>query len=49
MFLEPNPQPIKAAMELLGMTTSTVRLPLMNCSPQVSEKVRQELETHNLL
>lgn len=49
MFLEPNPQPIKAAMELLGMTTSTVRLPLMTCSPQVRENVRQELEAHDLL
>ncbi|OQR90121.1 dihydrodipicolinate synthase [Achlya hypogyna] len=49
MFIETNPQPIKKAMELLGMCTSACRLPLVECSDESTTKIRAELVAHGLL
>lgn len=49
MFLEPNPQPIKAALEMMGKCRATVRAPLVDCSPEVRQLVRAKLTEHNLL
>jgi 4-hydroxy-tetrahydrodipicolinate synthase len=39
-FLETNPTPIKAAMQLCGMTTSTCRLPLCHLLPENLTKLQ---------
>jgi 4-hydroxy-tetrahydrodipicolinate synthase len=49
MFIETNPQPIKKAMELLGYCSAACRLPLVNCSEESAEKIRQELSAHDML
>jgi 4-hydroxy-tetrahydrodipicolinate synthase len=41
MFIETNPIPVKTAMELMGMISGELRLPL--CS--ISKKNLQELKT----
>lgn len=43
MFCETNPVPVKAAAELLGMTTSEVRLPLTPLLPESRERVFRTL------
>jgi 4-hydroxy-tetrahydrodipicolinate synthase len=43
MFLETNPIPIKAAMELLGRCTSEMRLPMTRLSPQYRELLKKSL------
>lgn len=43
MFVETNPVPVKAAAELLGMTTSEVRLPLAPLLLESRERVYQAL------
>lgn len=49
MFLEPNPQPVKAALALSGKCRNICRAPLTECSDEVAEKVREEMTKHNLL
>ncbi len=39
MFVETNPVPVKAAAELLGLTTADVRLPLTNLLPDSRQRV----------
>ena len=40
LFLEPNPQPVKAALEMTGQIPSAdVRLPLVRCSDPVLREV----------
>jgi 4-hydroxy-tetrahydrodipicolinate synthase len=39
MFVETNPVPVKAAAELLGLTTAEVRLPLTNLLPDSRQRV----------
>ncbi|MGC4193138.1 MAG: 4-hydroxy-tetrahydrodipicolinate synthase [Thermomicrobiales bacterium] len=43
MFVETNPVPVKAAAELLGLTTSEVRLPLVGLAPESRTRVFQAL------
>jgi 4-hydroxy-tetrahydrodipicolinate synthase len=43
MFVETNPVPVKAAAELLGMTTSEVRLPLVPLQPDSRERLFRAL------
>jgi len=43
MFVETNPVPVKAAAELLGMSTSEVRLPLTSLLPESRERVFRAL------
>jgi 4-hydroxy-tetrahydrodipicolinate synthase len=41
LFVEPNPQPTKAALELLGRMRGSVRLPLLPASQSCREALRQ--------
>ena len=43
IFEEGNPTGIKALMEFLGLSTKTVRLPLMNASTILCDKIEQKL------
>jgi 4-hydroxy-tetrahydrodipicolinate synthase len=44
LFLEPNPQPVKAAMHLRGLIPSAAcRLPMMECSKEVRAVLAEEL------
>ena len=43
IFEEGNPTGIKALMEFLGLSTKTVRLPLMNASAILCDKIEQKL------
>ena len=43
IFEEGNPTGIKALMEFLGLSTKTVRLPLMSASPILCDKIEQKL------
>lgn len=43
MFVETNPVPVKAAAELLGLTTSEVRLPLVGLSSESQAHVFQTM------
>lgn len=43
-FAETNPSPVKTALQLMGLIKSDeVRLPLVSTSPELKEKIRQEL------
>jgi 4-hydroxy-tetrahydrodipicolinate synthase len=48
-FREPNPMPVKAALELLGLPAGPVRLPLIPASSATITAVRAELERLELL
>ncbi|MDY6934698.1 MAG: 4-hydroxy-tetrahydrodipicolinate synthase [Spirochaetota bacterium] len=43
MFLETNPIPVKAAMEMLGYCSSSVRLPLMPLTDEKRERLKGSL------
>jgi 4-hydroxy-tetrahydrodipicolinate synthase len=49
LFLESNPVPVKAAMEMLGWISGELRLPLTPISAGNREKVRAALEAFGLL
>lgn len=49
MFVEPNPAPAKAALEMLGQMAADVRLPLVPASAATRTLVRRELTTLGLL
>lgn len=49
MFVETNPMPVKKAMELLGMCSSELRLPLCDMEEANIEKVRAALRNYGLL
>ena len=49
MFVETNPMPVKKAMELLGMCSSVVRLPLCEMEDVNIEKVKAALQNYGLL
>ena len=44
MFVEPNPQPVKAALAMRGMMKATVRMPLVEASAGCREAVSRALE-----
>jgi len=46
MFVEPNPQPLKAALALKGRMNATVRLPLVEASPSVKSLLADVLKTY---
>lgn len=48
-FLEPNPVPIKTAMQLCGMAAGGCRLPLCEMQPQHVERLRAVLESMHLI
>jgi len=43
MFIETNPGPVKAAMEMMGMAAGKPRLPLVELRPENREKLRRVL------
>lgn len=43
LFIETNPIPVKAAMNLMGMNVGTLRLPLVEMSPKNLEILKQEM------
>jgi 4-hydroxy-tetrahydrodipicolinate synthase len=49
LFSEPNPQPAKMAMHLLGRMAPVARLPLIDATPATREALRKELQTLGLL
>ncbi|MGE5454992.1 MAG: 4-hydroxy-tetrahydrodipicolinate synthase [Methylocystaceae bacterium] len=49
LFITSNPVPLKAALQLLGLDTGKVRLPLAPCSNDEREQVRQVLLTSGYL
>jgi 4-hydroxy-tetrahydrodipicolinate synthase len=49
LFMETNPVPTKAAMEMLGITGGETRLPLLPATDKCRAVVRQELRTLGLL
>ncbi len=49
LFIEVNPIPIKAAMNLMGMDVGQTRLPLCDMEPQNLEKLRTALKRIGLL
>ncbi len=48
-FIETNPIPIKAAMNMAGMPAGPCRLPLCKMMPQNEEKLRKVVEKYGLL
>ena len=49
LFLETNPIPLKAALELLGQCGGGLRLPLTTLSPAPRAQLRAELKAFGLL
>jgi 4-hydroxy-tetrahydrodipicolinate synthase len=49
MTVTSNPIPVKAALELLGVVSSRVRLPMVEADEAQRAAVRSALETHGLL
>ena len=49
MFIEVNPIPIKAAMNLMGMEAGSLRLPLCDISHKNLETLRQAMGRMGLL
>lgn len=43
LFIETNPAPVKAAMEMMGMAAGPLRLPLVEILPENKEKLRKVL------
>lgn len=49
LFSEPNPQPAKMAMHLLGLMNPDLRLPLVNANEQTTQALRRDLRALGLL
>ena len=49
LFIEVNPMPIKAAMNLMGMDVGEPRLPLCDMAPENLEKLRKSMAAVGLL
>lgn len=49
LFLETNPTPVKAAMEMLGLTPGDLRLPLLPATEGCRRVLREELQQLGLL
>ena len=49
MFCETNPQPVKYAMQCLGILNETCRLPLTSCLPENKKKVEAVLAHYGFL
>jgi 4-hydroxy-tetrahydrodipicolinate synthase len=45
LFSEPNPGPLKKALEIIGQNAGSVRLPLVEASPDTEAKLRQVLRS----
>ncbi len=49
MFIETNPIPVKKAMELLGLCSSEMRLPMLAMQNENVEKLKQAMKNYGLL
>jgi 4-hydroxy-tetrahydrodipicolinate synthase len=49
LFAEANPIPVKAALALMGKIGPEIRAPLYECSEEVRERLRAQLEAEGLL
>lgn len=49
LFAEPNPIPVKAALELMGQMSAEVREPLAPCSPALRARLADHLRQKGLL
>lgn len=49
LFIEPNPQPLKAAMQMMGVDTGVMRLPLHEVSETTREALRKEMAHMGLI
>jgi 4-hydroxy-tetrahydrodipicolinate synthase len=49
MFIESNPTPVKAALELMGKCSARVRLPLVTMQPQSVEQLKTVMARHGLI
>ncbi|MEW6096645.1 MAG: 4-hydroxy-tetrahydrodipicolinate synthase [bacterium] len=49
MFIETNPVPVKEALEMMGMISHEVRLPLVRLEKTNQEKLRETLRTYGLI
>ena len=49
LFIEVNPIPVKAAMNLMGLNVGPMRLPLCEMSPEHTEALRNTLREAGLL
>jgi 4-hydroxy-tetrahydrodipicolinate synthase len=49
MFVETNPGPVKAAMEMLGMASGELRLPMYAPSQASKDKIKKALSDYGLL
>lgn len=48
LFAAPNPVPVKTALQLMGIQTGTVRLPMIPLNPEETATLRQLLEAGNI-
>jgi len=49
LFLETNPAPVKAALEMMGLCGGELRLPLVSVGEATIKKLRAELDAYGLL
>jgi len=49
LFLETNPSPVKAALDLMGIAPADTRLPLLPATDACRAALREELEKLELL
>ncbi|HEY1595314.1 MAG TPA: 4-hydroxy-tetrahydrodipicolinate synthase [Thermoleophilaceae bacterium] len=49
MFITASPTPVKAALNMLGITAGTLRLPMVEASEEEEQEIRGVLERHGLL
>lgn len=49
LFIETNPEPIKTAMEILGLCSSEMRLPMCAISEDSKKKLTAELKNYGLI
>ena len=49
LFVETNPIPVKAAMALLGLDSGTLRLPLVDISPEHREQLKNSMQKIGLI
>uniref|UniRef100_K3X721 4-hydroxy-tetrahydrodipicolinate synthase n=1 Tax=Globisporangium ultimum (strain ATCC 200006 / CBS 805.95 / DAOM BR144) TaxID=431595 RepID=K3X721_GLOUD len=49
LFVEASPAPIKQTMELLGLCSASVRLPLTPCSEETTALLKRQLQVSKLL
>jgi 4-hydroxy-tetrahydrodipicolinate synthase len=48
MFLESNPAPVKTAMEMVGLCSSEMRLPMTAVTPETRKKILQALKDYGV-